>query len=135
MAIPFPSPRGFGGFLPREIAAGSGYPRKPELFTAKHAIKGARDLIGEGKVAGGRVIIGNGVPGHPALQALDLIQPPDQAPAAATAAGRQGLCPPGLSLAGRADKNEVLGDHASLPRARPAAGVGLPRTAAIAGHG
>jgi hypothetical protein len=28
----------------------------------------------------------------------------------------------------------MLGDHAALPRARPVVGVGLPRTAAIAGH-
>ena len=42
--------------------------------------------------------------------------------------------PAGPPLARRADEHQVLARHAPLPRARPALGVGLPRTASIAGH-
>ena len=71
---------------------------------------------------------------RPAVPALDLTQPLDQVHARAPGAPVQLRGPVGRVLASGADKNLALPAYPALPRALPAAGVGLPHTTSIAGH-
>ena len=71
---------------------------------------------------------------RPAVPALDLAQPLDQVHAGAPRAPVQVGRPVHRVLASRTDENLAVPPHPALPRALPAAGVGLPHTTSIAGH-
>jgi hypothetical protein len=71
---------------------------------------------------------------RPAVAALHLTQPPDQVHAAALGALVEVTCPITGHLTSRADKHLAVVSDSAPPRAVPTDGVGLPRTAAIAGH-
>ena len=69
-----------------------------------------------------------------AVPALDLTQPPDQVQAGTHRAPVQVGHPVIRGLAARADENLAVLPHPALPRALPAARVGLPHATSIAGH-
>jgi beta-glucosidase len=111
------------------------------LAAAENLVEGAGDL--RGQVGGPRFVmrllrrpgprLGFGVPDQAAVQAFDLVQPPDQVRAPAPGAACQ-VRERGRNTGG-ADEHLVLADHAPAPRAAfPRLGVHLPRAAPVTRH-
>jgi beta-glucosidase len=107
-----------------------------ESAAAEDLVESARDLGGE--VGGPRlrsrgIRLRSRVPDQAAVQAFDLVEPPDQVRASATGATRK-VRERDRDTVG-ADEHLVLAYHAPAPRAAfPCLGVHLPRAAPVTRH-
>src|SRR5690348_7678503 len=129
----------WGGLLP---AAERATPL--DLAPAEQAVQGAADLLGQrgvGMVPGSagsrgpgrdqRGVGRDGLADQAAVEALDLAEPADQVHAGAPGAGLELSGPVPRFLAGRADQDKLVAQHAAAPGALPPLRVRLPHAAAV----